>query len=302
VTEILAADYAGASPAAIQFHYDAGDAFFRLWLGPSMTYTAARFPDDAADAVVPDGLDAAQRDKLRFHLAAVGAAPGARILDIGCGWGTLMRGALSDYGAASATGLTLSADQLRFIEREPDPRLDVRLESYEHFVPAHKFDGIVSVGAFEHFAKPSLGAAEKRAAYRRFFSLCHGWLVPGGRLSLQTIAWGDIEDGEEAAIPLQQFFPDSNLPHVEEVVGASRRHFELLTFENRRRDYELTLRCWLANLRRRKEEALALVGREQYDFYDRCLQGGTRLFQRRKYYLCRFVFRRLGRPALQAAP
>jgi cyclopropane-fatty-acyl-phospholipid synthase len=285
--------HSGATPAAIQFHYDAGSAFFRLWLGETMTYTAARFDDGISNEAAPEALDQAQDNKLRQHLSAVGAGPGMHILDIGCGWGTLMRYAVDVFGVEAATGLTLSKDQFEYIVSRGAPRVDVRLQSYEHFEPPGVFDGIVSVGAFEHFVRPDLPKAQKTAAYAKFFALCHKWLAPSGRLSLQTIAWGNVAEGRQSEIPIQQFFPDSDLPYVEEVLAASKEHFEVLTFENRRRDYELTLRSWLANLRRSKAEATRLVGPEKYEFYDRCLQGGARLFQRRKYYLCRFVFRRL---------
>jgi cyclopropane-fatty-acyl-phospholipid synthase len=285
--------FSGASPAAIQFHYDAGSEFFRLWLGKTMTYTAARFEDGVSDEVVPGGLDQAQDAKLRYHLNAVGAGPGMRLLDIGCGWGTLMQRAVDAFDVEAAAGLTLSKDQYEYVVRQGAPRVDIRLQSYEHFEPPSAFDGIVSVGAFEHFAKPSLTKERKIAAYANFFALSHKWLAPGCRLSLQTIAWGDVPEDRRSEIPVQQFFPDSELPYIEEIIEASKDYFELLVFENRRRDYELTFRSWLTNLRRNKNEATQLVGPDRYEFYDRCLQGGARLFQRRKYYLCRFVFRRL---------
>lgn len=287
--------FSGASPAAIQFHYDAGSEFFRLWLGKTMTYTAARFEDGVSDDVVPGGLDQAQEAKLRHHLNGAGVRQGMRILDIGCGWGTLMRYAVDEFGAEAATGLTLSKDQYDYVTRQAAPGVDIRLQSYEHFEPPSPYDAILSVGAFEAFVKPSLTKEQKIAAYKSFFALCHKWLAPNCRLSLQTIAWGDVPEGRHSEILVQQFFPDSDLPYVEEVIEASKEFFEVLVFENRRRDYELTLRCWLTNLRRNKREAIQLVGPDKYEFYDRCLQGGVRLFQRRKYYLCRFVFRRLRR-------
>jgi cyclopropane-fatty-acyl-phospholipid synthase len=286
--------YSGASPQAIQFHYDAGADFFRLWLGPSMTYTAGRFDPGETETLVPHGLDLAQKKKIRFHLEAAAVGPGSHILDIGCGWGGLMREAIKDHGAASAVGLTLSRDQRDYIHRDNAPGVSVYLQSYEHFQPQRQFDSIISVGAFEHFVKPTMSNNRKLATYSDFFELCHAWLMPHGKVSLQTIVWGDVAKGEESSIPVQQFFPDSDLPFIDEVLAASHSHFEILSFENRRRDYELTFRCWLVNLRSNKSEAIRLIGSQQYDFYDRCLQGGVRLFQRRKYYLCRFLFRRLG--------
>lgn len=284
--------YSGASPESIQYHYDVSDDFFRLWLGASMTYTAGRFDDGMSDALAlaPGALDAAQDAKIRFHLAALGTIKGRRILDIGCGWGTLMRRSVQELGASGAFGLTLSKGQRDYIERQGTPGVSVSLESWEHFEPPTQFDGVVSVGAFEHFVKPSLGRMAKLAVYRHFFEMCHRCLKEGGRLSLQTIAWGEVAEERQSEIPMQQFFPDSDLPYIDEVAAASRGLFEVVTLENRRRDYELTLRNWLASLRAQRAAAIDLVGQERYTFYDRCLQGGVRLFQRRKYYLCRFVF------------
>ena len=234
--------HAGAAPAAIQFHYDAGSAFFRLWLGKTMTYTAARFEDGIANEAAPDALDRAQDNKLRHHLNAIEAGPGMRILDVGCGWGTLMRYAVEVFGVEAATGLTLSEDQFEYVTSQGVSRVDIRLQSYEHFEPPGVFDGIVSVGAFEHFVKPTLSKEQKIAAYANFFALCHKWLAPNRRLSLQTMAWGNVPADRHSEISIQRFFPDSDLPYIEEVIEASKDYFEVLTFENRRRDYELTLR------------------------------------------------------------
>src|SRR5690606_14792804 len=171
---------AGASRAAIEFHYDVGTAFYRLWLGDELTYSCAMFEDG-------DDLEAAQGRKIDFHARASGAIGAASVLDVGCGWGSTMRRLVERHGVERVTGLTLSRDQAADVERQRLARVTVRLESWEQHEPAAPYDAIVSIGAFEHFARRDLPRAQKVATYRRFFARCRDWLRPGGALSLQTI-------------------------------------------------------------------------------------------------------------------
>jgi cyclopropane fatty-acyl-phospholipid synthase-like methyltransferase len=101
------------------------------------------------------------------------------LLDVGCGWGSMLRRAVEHYGVAAATGLTLSTDQHNHLRALDLPGVEVLLENYEDYRPAAKFSGIVAVGAFEHFSRAGLSAAEKVAIYRRFFERCRGWLNRG---------------------------------------------------------------------------------------------------------------------------
>jgi hypothetical protein len=101
----------GGTAAAIQHHYDVSDAFYALWLDPTLTYSCALW-QDGDDA---DDLAAAQLRKLDYHLACAGAPRARRILDIGCGWGSLLERALMQPHIETATGLTLSATQFAHI-------------------------------------------------------------------------------------------------------------------------------------------------------------------------------------------
>ena len=117
---------AGASVVAIQAHYYVGDDFYRLWLDPTMIYSAALWdgPDDTRD------LAWAQSNKVDFHLRNVGAPPARRILDIGCGWGALLRRAI-EIGCETAVGLTLSAAQAKHIQGLDVAGLEARLENWQ---------------------------------------------------------------------------------------------------------------------------------------------------------------------------
>src|SRR5688500_8349804 len=98
----------GASAEAIQYHYDVGNGFYQLWLDADLNYSCAMWHEN-------DTLEEAQLRKLDHHIAAARAQGGARVLDIGCGWGSLMRRLVEHHGVDRAVGLTLSAQQADWI-------------------------------------------------------------------------------------------------------------------------------------------------------------------------------------------
>ena len=279
----------GASQEAIEFHYDMPADFFRLWLGSSMTYTAARFAEPGMS------LDAAQADKIRHHLDAANVDKGAHILDVGCGWGTLLKAAISERGASVATGLTLSPLQHAYIEGLGIDGLGAHLRTYERFEPDTPFDSIMSVGAFEHFARPGASRDERMLAYDGFFRRCATWLRRGGQLSLQTMTWGDAGAAERDMIKIHDIFPESDLPEISEVVEAAAPYLELMAMENRPSDYAMTLSAWADGLRENRDKAIEIVGPERYNFYLNSCKGGAILYRRKRFYLCRFTFRHRGR-------
>ncbi len=279
----------GASQDAIEFHYDMPAEFFRLWLGKSMTYTAARFAGPEMT------LDQAQAEKIRYHLDAAKTTSGGRILDVGCGWGSLLKSAIEDRGVKTAIGLTLSPLQNEYILSSNVAGLASELVSYENYIPSEPFDSIVSVGAFEHFTRPGASQDERMDAYRGFFSRCAEWLAPGGQVSLQTMTWGDAERSERGMIKIHEIFPESDLPEIAEVVEAASPYLELVRMENRPEDYARTLASWADGLLRNREEATKIVGPDRFNFYLNSCKGGAILYRRRRFYLCRFTFKLRGR-------
>jgi cyclopropane-fatty-acyl-phospholipid synthase len=254
----------GASREAIRAHYDAGEDFFALWLGPELVYSAALFQDG-------DDLATAQMRKLDHHIAAAHAAGAARVLDVGCGWGAMLRRLVRHAGVGQAVGLTLSASQAAWIGRTATAGITVREESWRDHVPPAPYDAIISVGAFEHFAQPGMAPEAKLAAYRAFFDFCHGALTPDGRLSLQTIAYV----GPGVTLPpfiANEVFRESELPLIWEPIAAAAHRFELTGFRNDREHYERTLRMWERNLAAREAEAIALVGEATVAHFHRYLK------------------------------
>src|SRR5947209_5725012 len=119
---MITAERAGASPAAIQSHYDVGNDFFALWLDPEMVYSCAMFEEG-------DSLETAQLRKLDYHISEARATGTQTVLDIGCGWGSLLR-RLAASGVEAATGLTLSEAQATKIRSDAVPRAFVRQENW----------------------------------------------------------------------------------------------------------------------------------------------------------------------------
>ncbi|MHB1536554.1 MAG: SAM-dependent methyltransferase, partial [Acidimicrobiales bacterium] len=207
----------GASREAIEHHYDVGSDFYAQWLDPLLVYSCA-FWAGAPD----DDLAAAQLAKLDWHAAAAQCRGAVRVLDVGCGWGAMLGHLRERWGVSRVTGLTLSSDQAAYIA-EHQPGADVRLEDWRDHNPDGPYDAIVSIGAFEHFARPELSQDERRDVYRSFFERCAGWLPAGGRLSLQTIGYEDFDpaSGTVSSFFTGEVFPESTLPLLSDVVVAS---------------------------------------------------------------------------------
>jgi cyclopropane-fatty-acyl-phospholipid synthase len=279
----------GASQEAIEFHYDMPAEFFALWLGNSMTYTAARFTRPGMT------LDEAQDEKITYHLDAANVGPGHRMLDIGCGWGTLLKAGAEHRGAKSAHGLTLSPLQQQYIRSLGLPNVTSALQSYEHHEPVELYDSIVSVGAFEHFVKPSMSREERLQTYSELFRRCAKWMTRDGRFSLQTMTWGDAGPAEREMNRIHEIFPESDLPEIADVIEAAHPYLELVSMENRPEDYQYTLAEWAKGLMANSDAAIRIVGEERFKFYLDSCNGGSLLYRRRRFYLCRFVFRRRGR-------
>ena len=173
------------------------------------------------------------------------------------------------------------------------PGVVVRLESYEDHPLDRRYDGIVSIGAFEHFARPNLDQKAKLAIYENFFDRCRRWLKPGGQLSLQSICWGDLDQTMRRDVLPEDVFPDSDLPLLHEILAASYPYLEVLTVETARDDYVRTIREWLRRLRAGRDDILAMPGGSGlYEHYKTYLQQSLIGFQWNRINLARLVFRR----------
>ncbi|MEU6320962.1 cyclopropane-fatty-acyl-phospholipid synthase family protein [Streptomyces sp. NPDC047009] len=225
---------------AISHHYDVGNDFYEIVLGPSMVYSCAYW-------AAPDGtLEDAQRDKLELVCHKLGLKPGQRLLDVGCGWGSMALHAAREYGV-SVVGVTLSQEQATYArKRVADEGLsdlvEIRVQDYRDVVDG-PYDAISSIGMAEHVG------AERYLEYARDL---YALLKPGGRLLNHQIARRPRRD--ESSYSVDAFidayvFPDGELaPIGTTVTQLERAGFEVRDVESLRAHYALTLRRWVANL------------------------------------------------------
>src|SRR6516165_8804307 len=286
---------AGASAGAIRSHYDVSNAFYELWLGPSMMYSSAMWAGSAART----DLERAQQRKIDFFAARVLPGPGPRrVLDVGCGWGGNLRRLAEAHQVTDATGLTLSPAQAGYLVQHPVPGADIRLEDWNDHCPGAPYDAIFSFGAFEHFARDGTTGPQRIAAYRRFFRSCMEWLVPGGRLGLETIAHDGAPDTNTplGRGPLGDFvlslYPESLCPHLGEIVLGFEPFFELEVLRSDPGDFARTCRAWLTALREHEHEAASVAGDQVVRRFRRYLAASEIQFRTRIVTNYRLVLRR----------
>jgi cyclopropane-fatty-acyl-phospholipid synthase len=284
--------YLGAGSAAIRHHYDVGNEFWQVWLDPTMSYSCAMWEDPS------DDLERAQLRKLDYHTEQAHAAGAARVLDIGCGWGAQLRHLVGSHGVQHGVGLTLSDAQAEYLREHTPSNVEVLVRSWSDYEPTEPFDAIISVGAFEHFARQGLSTDEQIEAYRRFFRSCREWLHPGGRLSLQTIAYGDIPRDRPLRdrFIVDEIFPESELPRLADIARAAEMELEIERVRNDRADYVKTLRAWLKILRERRDDAVAASSEELVARYERYLRMFAYSMELGAFTLLRLTMRRFDLP------
>ena len=280
----------GASAAAIRSHYDLGNPFYEILLGRSMVYSCGLWSDGA-------DLEEAQLAKIDLIAAMGGVRPGSRVLDIGCGWGAAAARMVQTLGARSAVGLTLSEEQAAWARHAAVDDVEILVQDWATYVPDDLFDAAISIGAFEHFARPGLPRRTKVAAYSGFFASVHRLLAPGGRLGLQTMAVGHgrLRSGDAATLKFlaRYIFPESNLPRLDQIVEASLPHFELRELVNHREHYASTCRAWLRRLEAHRSDAERIAGPEVVDQYFRYLDSVSDMFDRGQVLLLRMSLQRV---------
>ncbi|WP_405886750.1 cyclopropane-fatty-acyl-phospholipid synthase family protein [Streptomyces longwoodensis] len=239
---------------AISHHYDVGNDFYELVLGPSMVYSCAYWP-----APEPEGtLEQAQYDKLELVSRKLALTPGQRLLDVGCGWGSMAIHAAREHGVG-VVGITLSQEQAAYARKRVadeglTDRVEIRVQDYRD-VTDGPFDAISSIGMAEHVG------ADRYLEYARDL---HALLEPGGRLLNHQIARRPQRD--ESTYEVDEFidayvFPDGELAPVgTTVTQLERAGFEVRDVEAIREHYALTLRRWVTNLEADWKRAVELAG------------------------------------------
>lgn len=237
---------------AVTHHYDVGNDFYEIVLGPSMTYSCAYWarPDDPTYS-----LEDAQRDKIELICRKLGLGPGMRLLDVGCGWGSLVVHAAREH-SVQAVGITLSQEQAEFArKRVVDAGLselvEIRVQDWRDVIDG-PFDAIASVGMAEHLG------SERWGEYARTL---HGLLVPGGRLLNHQIVRRPGAPRPSRTFITAFVFPDGELLPLGDVVAAiESADLEVRDVESLREHYARTLRRWVINLERHWDRAVELAG------------------------------------------
>ena len=254
----------------IQFHYDASNEFYALFLDPEMVYSCAYFRDWS------NSLEQAQRDKLELICRKLRLRAGETFVDIGSGWGALLCHAAQQYGVF-AHGVTLSQAQYDYTQAKIvrlglQDRVTVSLTDY--MTLGGRYDKIASIGMYEH-----VGIANYPAYFKKLRSL----LADGGvflnhgitrRAKRNIKNFGKISPSRR--VILKYIFPGAELDHIGHTVQVMEScGFEIHDVEGLRRHYARTCRRWHDRLAARREEAIALVGPERYRMWVAYLAGVT---------------------------
>ncbi|TQM14448.1 cyclopropane-fatty-acyl-phospholipid synthase [Pseudonocardia kunmingensis] len=260
--------------AAIAHHYDLSNEFYAFLLDPRMAYSCGYWTRPASPSY---GLADAQRDKLDLICRKLGLRPGMRLLDVGCGWASLLVHAAQHHGV-TAVGVTLSAQQRAFglarvRELGLDDRVEIRLQDYRE-IDDPPFDAVASIEMGEHVGEDN---------YPVYARQLHRLLVPRGRLLLQQMSRGAAGTNsapgggafmERYVAPDMFMRPLGSTLDLLEAAGL-----EVVDVHALREHYVHTVRPWLDTLQDRRDEAVALVGEEQYRIWRLYLAGAALAFE-----------------------
>ena len=264
----------------IQAHYDLSDEFFGTFQDPSRTYSCAYFERDTMS------LEEAQMAKIDLALDKLELRPGMTLLDVGCGWGSVIRRAVEKHDV-NVIGLTLSKNQCVYCQHllediESSRTRTVFLRGWEEF--DEPVDRIISIEAFEAFPKDR---------YAAFFETCYRSLPSGGRMVLQTILGHPLKRWPDMGIPItmsdlkfmrfiaKEIFPGGAVPCDEDIAEySSAAGLSLEQTQYLDEHYVRTLDTWAANLEAAHDEAVAATSEEVYQRYMRYLTGCSGFFGR----------------------
>ena len=263
--------------AVIAHHYDMSNEFYALLLDETMAYSSAYYTHEG------QSLHDAQLAKLDLVCEKLGLRPGMRLLDVGCGWGSLILHAAERYGV-HATGITLSAQQRdlvakRIAERGLADRVEVRLQDYRDL--AGSFDAVASIEMGEHVGEQN---------YPAYLRTLHRVLRPGGRLLLQQMSRHAGAAPGGGAFIEGYIAPDMHMrPMAETVRHLEAAGFEVRDVETLREHYVRTVRDWLARFESRWDDIVSLQGEQVARAWRLYIAGGALAFEQGRMGVDQFL-------------
>jgi cyclopropane-fatty-acyl-phospholipid synthase len=259
---------------AISHHYDLSNEFYRLILDETMAYSSAYWCSNAPSYSLAD----AQRDKLSLVCRKLGLEEGMKLLDVGCGWGSLSLHAAEHFGAA-VTGITISAEQKKFIDqrirrRGLGDRVEIRLQDYRDV--SGRFDAVASIEMGEH-----VGASN----YPTYVEVLRSSVRRGGRVLVQQMSRpgdGQPGGGHPGGGPFIESFiaPDMHMRPIGETVAyLEDGGLEVRDVHGLREHYVRTVEAWIERFEARTDELRELVGEEVLRVWRLYLVGGAMAFR-----------------------
>jgi cyclopropane-fatty-acyl-phospholipid synthase len=277
----------------IEQHYDVDNEFFRLFLDEKYRAYSCGVWKQATN------LEQAQEDKLDRLCRYAKVAEGHHVIDVGCGWGGLMNFIVDHYPNTDVHGLTLSTQQFNFVNDNLHNNQKIQLCSWQDYVPnERKFDSIISIGAFEHFATfDDHASSRQRDIYKDFFDWCLSVSTPDAQIGLQTIvisrAPKSISEVRDTRFLLDSVFPGSALPTISDIQASIIDKYEISVIRRIGLDYAQTLLEWNKRLEFNKHIVCMNYGQDLYDYYQVYFDSARRCFESEYIDLIQVSLRRV---------
>ncbi|OIR17812.1 cyclopropane mycolic acid synthase 2 [mine drainage metagenome] len=268
-----------ATQADIAHHYDVDNDFFALFLDKKYRAYSCGVWKTA------NNLEQAQQDKFDRLSRYANVSQDHHVIEIGCGWGGLMSSIVEKYSNTHVHGLTLSQEQFNYINSTPKANISLELRAWQDYIPpARKYDAIVSIGAFEHFASfEDQAASRQRDIYKTFFDWCLNISTPDAQIGLQTIvisrAPNSLSELRDSRYLLDKVFPGSALPSISDIQAAIVDKYEISAAHCIGLDYARTLLEWNKRLELHQDDIVKRYGQELFDHYRTYFDAARRCFE-----------------------